>query len=51
MFEARVEVRLETEVHNYRVVVAVDMSVHAVQAFEDLADESGECLREGNTCR
>ena len=51
VFEASVEVRLKTEVHDYRVVVAVNMSVNTVQALEDLADETGEGLGKWNTCR
>lgn len=36
--------------HNDRIVVAVDMGVDTVQALEDLAEETGEGLREGDTC-
>lgn len=50
VLEAGVQMRLETEVHHDRVVVAVDMSVDTVQALEDLAEETGECLGEGDTC-
>lgn len=50
VFEASIEVRLETKVHHYRIVMAIDMSVNTVKALEDLADETGEALREWNTC-
>lgn len=51
VFEASVEVRLKTEVHDYRVVVAVNMSVNTIQALEDLTNETGEGFGEWNTCR
>jgi hypothetical protein len=50
VFEASIQVRLEPKMHNYRIVVAIDMSVNTVKALEDLADETGEALREWNTC-
>lgn len=37
MLKAGVDMRLESEVDNHRVMVAVDVRIHAVQAFEDLA--------------
>lgn len=51
VFEASVEVRLEAEVHDNWVVVAVDMSIDTVETLEDLTDETGEGLWEWNTCR
>lgn len=49
VFEAGVQVRLETEVYDNRVVVTVDMSVHTVQALEDLTNETREGLGERDT--
>ena len=46
VFEAGVEMGLETQVHDDRVMVAVDVCVDAVQAFEDLPDQSRESLGE-----
>lgn len=43
VFEASVEVRFESQMHNYWVVVAVNVGVDTVQALEDLAD----CGRKG----
>ena len=37
VFEAGVQVRLESEVHHNRVVVTVDVRIHTIQALEDLA--------------
>ena len=48
MLKARVEVWFQTKLHNDRVVMTVDMSVDAVEAFEDLPDQGRESFREGN---
>lgn len=39
VFEASIEVGLQTELNDDRIVVAVDMCVDAVQALEHIADE------------
>jgi hypothetical protein len=44
VLETSIEVWLEAEVHNHRIVVAVDVSIYTVHALEDLADKTGECL-------
>lgn len=49
MLETRVQVRLQPEMHNDGVMVAVDMRVDAVETFEDLSDERRECFGEGDT--
>lgn len=49
LLEGGVEVRLEAELADDGVVVAVDVGVDAVHALEDLADEGGEGLGEGDT--
>lgn len=49
VLEAGVEVGLETEMHNHWVVVAVNVGIHSVETLEDLAQETGEGFREGNT--
>ena len=46
MLEARVEVWLEPQLDDDRVVVAVDMCVNTIQAFEDVTEKSREGLRE-----
>lgn len=48
LLEAGVEVRLEAELADDGVVVAVDVGVDAVHALEDLPDEVGEGLWEGD---
>jgi hypothetical protein len=48
MLEARVQMRLETEIDDDGVVMAVDMSIHSVKPLEDLEDERLEWLREGH---
>ena len=48
MLKARVEVWFQTKLDNDRIVVTVDMSVDAVEAFEDLPDQGRESFREGN---
>jgi hypothetical protein len=51
VLEAGVQVGLETEMYHNRVVVTVDVCVDSVQTLEDLAEETGEGLGEGDTCR
>ena len=48
VLEAGVEVRLESEVDDNRVVVAVNVRVDAVQPLEYLEDQGLEGLREGH---
>ena len=48
MLEARVQMRLQAQLHDDRVVVAVYVRVDAIQALEELADESREGFGEGN---
>jgi hypothetical protein len=48
LLEAGVEVGLEAELADDGVVVAVNVGVDAVHALEDLADEAGELLGEGD---
>lgn len=48
LLEAGVEVRLEPELADHGVVVAVDVGVDAVHALEDLAHEGRERLGEGD---
>jgi hypothetical protein len=49
VFEAGVEVRLETQFDYDWIVVAVDVRVDTIQALEHVADERGECLGKGHT--
>lgn len=49
VLEAGVEMRLETESDDDRVVVAVDVRVDAVEALEKLTDQGRELLGEGDT--
>jgi hypothetical protein len=49
VLEACVEVWFEAEVDDDRVVVAVDMCIHAIETFEDLKDEWAEGTWEGYT--
>lgn len=48
MLETRVEMRLEAEVHDDGIVMAVDVRVDAIQALEDVADTLWEVFGEGN---
>lgn len=48
MLEAGVEVRLETEVDDDGVVVAVDVCVDAVETLEDLGEAGAEGFGEGD---
>ena len=47
MLEAGVEMGLQTQFNDDRVVVAVDVCIDAVQALEHVADEGGKRLGEG----
>lgn len=49
MLEAGVEMGLEAELTDDGIVVAVDMSVDTVHAFEYLADHAGEGFGEWDT--
>lgn len=42
VLEARVQVWFETELDNDRIVVAVDMGIDAVEAFEELPEKTRE---------
>lgn len=46
VLETRVQMRLEAQVHDHLVVVAVDVCVDAVQALEQLPDRRGEVFGE-----
>jgi hypothetical protein len=48
VLEARIQVRLEAQLDDDGVVVAVDVCVDAVQALEHVADEGGKRLGEGD---
>lgn len=48
LLEASVEMRLQAELSDDGVVVAVDVSVDAIHALEDLTDQRGERLRKGH---
>lgn len=49
VLEASVKVGLETEVHYHGIVVAVNMGIDSVETLKDLAQETWEGFREGNT--
>ena len=49
VLEARVEMRLQSKLDDDRVVVAVDVSVDAVEALEHVANEGWKGLRERYT--
>ena len=51
VFEARVQVWFETQMHNHRVVVAVYVGVDTVEALEELAKKAWEGFREWYTLR
>jgi hypothetical protein len=51
LLEARVEVRLETELADYGVMVAVNVGIDAVHALEDLTNKSREGLGERHSWR
>lgn len=46
MLEARVEMRLESKMHNHGVVMAVDMGVYSVEALKHLTQEARKGLGE-----
>jgi hypothetical protein len=50
LLKARVEVRLQAELTDHGVVMAVDVCVHTVHALEDLANQGGEGLGEWYAC-
>ncbi len=49
LLEASVEMRLQTQLSDHGVVVAVDVGVDTVHALEYLAHQGREGLWEGNT--
>jgi hypothetical protein len=49
VLEACVQMWLEPQLNNDRVVVAVDVGVDTVETLEHVANERRECLREWNT--
>ena len=53
MLETRVQMRLEAELNNYRIVMTVNVGVYSVESFEDLTDQNRESFRERNAwhCR
>lgn len=51
VFEAGVEMWLETEVHDNRIMMTVDVCVDAVQAFEDLSNQGRKSLWERHAYR
>lgn len=48
MLKARIQVRLEAQLPDDAVMVAVDVRVDAIQALEDLLDGGAELRREGD---
>jgi hypothetical protein len=50
VFETGVEVRFQSQMHDYGVVVAVDVGVHPVQSFEDLSQKGWKGLWEWDAC-
>lgn len=53
LLEAGVEMRLQPQLPDYRIVVAVDVRVHTVHSLEDLTNESWEGFGKRNAydCR
>lgn len=53
LLETGVEVRFQSQLPDYRIVVAVDVRVYTVHSLEDLTDESWEGFWKRNTydCR
>ena len=49
VFEACVQMWLESQLRNYWVMVAVYVGIDSVQPLEELLDQRWECLREGNS--
>lgn len=50
MLEAGIEMRFKSQLNYDGVMVTVDVRIHAVQAFKDLANQARECLGERDTC-
>lgn len=50
LLEARVQVRLQSQLADHGIVVAVDVGVDPVHALEDLADQLWEGLWERHAC-
>jgi hypothetical protein len=48
MLETGIEMRLKTQFENDVVMVAVDVGIYPIEAFEHLSDEGGECFGEGD---
>ncbi len=48
MLEAGIQVWLKTEMHDDRVVMAINVCVDSVETLEDLSEKTGECLGERN---
>lgn len=48
MLEARIEMRLEAQLNDDRVVVAVDVRIDAVQTLEHVSDQGGEGFGKGD---
>jgi hypothetical protein len=46
VLEAGIQMRLKTQMHNHRVVMAVDVRVDAIQALEYLADSGRKVFGE-----
>jgi hypothetical protein len=49
VLEARIQVRLQSQLNDDRVVVAVNVRVNTVEALEHVANEGRKCLRERDT--
>jgi hypothetical protein len=49
VLEARIKMWLKAQVHNDRVVVAIDVGVDSVESFEELAEGRREVFRKGDT--
>lgn len=50
VFEARVQMWFEAEVHHDRVMMTINMGIDSVQPLEELAEEARESLGERNAC-
>lgn len=50
MLETRVQMRLKSELDDYRIVVTVNVGVYSVESFENLADQDREGFWEGHAC-
>ena len=44
VLETCIEVWLETELDDDRIVMAIDMRIYSVEALEELTNQSGKCL-------